>query len=634
VPALTSTIATSAVWPAVSWTDQTALAVDSLSVRVFPGISQAVVSQWYGFLYTASGAAVGAAVAPVDMNGKFCRVTVSDGTGTVTWYGYCPAGTDTVHKTTVNPVTGLGTVPAGHMSWTVFGFEYFLSSMPYDRCVTTSGTLLRVLSFNRKGGRGGEIVGNRAADHVTGNDGLYTFDATNNDTWTALQCVRHILEVFRVQSGLALTLGGQTTALDLVNGAWDMGQSESYSDALRQIVDPRFGWALIVNGANIAVVSISEVAIGDLPANANLVTLDLETSEAMDRPRVITMNQPHYSYITVRGEPLRVMFTLNVPDGYLEADWVPADKTAYLAETTDEGRRKDKYRAVWCRFRVPLAWNGLVPDGVGGTRAAFPTIDASTGYVNAATGQKLWLPELIFDRCTPPLAAGDQQPGEPLVYVKDGSEYIRIDTPPNDRPAAGVSCCDDRPGVQIRPPYQHLLGLGDIVGGAYLHPPLYDYQTVHATVSAYTFDRVRVMVTDVSPEIGGVTREKIIDIPDCHLWLILKGTITDLTTAEPNDRYLRDDVPILVRAAALAKAWYGRPRSSISVTYSDPLVLDRLGHIIVDVRSAGAIQQAGTMITDITYTLDGKQSTAFATELFELDFSRPRRDGRHIRDAR
>jgi hypothetical protein len=634
VPLLTGTIATSAEWPAVSWTDQPALAVDSLSMRVFPGVSQAVVSQWYGWTYTASGVAVGAAVAPVTLSGLFCRVTVTDATATVTWYGYCPAAVDTVHKTTPDPNTGLGAVPAGQMQWTIFGFEYFLGSMTYDRCETTTGTLLHVLSFNRRFGRGDEAVGNRAHANVAGKAGLYTFDAGHDNLWTALQAVRHILEVFHVASGIEITLSGQTAGLDLVNGAWDMGQADSFSDALRQIVDPRFGWAMLVNGASITVVSISDVAIGDLPANLNVVTLDLETSESMDRPRVTHLAQAHYSYITVRGERLRTMFTVNVVDGDLEADWPAALKAAYLAETTDEGRRKETYRPLWARFRIPAGWSGLVGNGTGGTRPAFPTIDASTGYVNIATGQELWLPELILDRCTPSLVAGDPQPGEPMVWVKDGAEYIRLDNPPNDRPAASIGVCDDRPGILVRPPFQHLLGLTDIVGGAFMHPPAYDADTLHATVSAYGFERVRVTVIAQVPEAGGVLRTKIIDIPDCHLWMILQGTITDLTTTEAADRYLRDDVPILVRAAALAKAWYGRPRASIAVNYSNPGVVDRLGQVISDVRSAGAIQQAGTMITEITYTLVGKQTTTLATELFELDFRRPARFERNIRLVR
>ena len=37
---------------------------------------------------------------------------------------------------------------------------------------------------------------------------------------------------------------------------------------------------------------------------------------------------------------------------------------------------------------------------------------------------------------------------------------------------------------------------------------------------------------------------------------------------------------------------------------------------------AGAISPAGTMITSITYSLGARQSVAFATELFDLDFAR------------
>lgn len=618
---LSATIATSAAWPAVSWTAQSSLRLETLTQRVFPGVSQAVVSQHYG--YIAETGETPAAVAPVDLAGSFVRVVVSDGTNSVTWYGYCPGGTDTVNKTHADPVTGSGSIPSGLMQWTVFGFEYFLRSMTYDRCVTADGTLLRVLPFNFRRTRGGALLGNRAASPVSG--ALYKFDAANDDLWTARQAAEHILGVFATQSGISLTLGGQTTALDLVNGAWDMAEGLSYADALRRVINPELGWALMVNGATLTVESISDVAIGDLPANDNVVSLTLESSGAMDRPRVTLLDQAHYDTITVRGEPLRVMMTLSVAGGDLEADWDAALATAYAAETTDAGRRMDKYRTLWARFRIPAAWDGLVSDGGGGagTRIAIPAIDTSTGKANTAAAQVVWWPEMVLDRTLPYIATTDTQPGEPLVTVTDAitSATVRLDDPPDDRPGATIAVCDDRPGILLRPAFRHLLAYGYFSGSGGKHGPRYDYATLAATVSLYTCDRTRVTVSAVEAEPGQVNREKVIDIPDAHLWLVLKGTATDIGTVEAADRYLRDDTAVLVRAAALAKAWYGRARASIACTYSDPMVLDRLGHVISEVRTSGAIQQAGTMITEITYSLGaGRHSTAFSTELFELRF--------------
>ena len=617
---LTSTIATSAAWPAGSWTEQPLLRVDSLLLKVFPAVAEATASQHYGYIATAG--AGGAAVAPVDLAGQFCRITVTDGSTTQTWYGYCPSGVDAVNKTHANPVTGLGSVPSGVMSWTIYGLEYFLRSMTYDRCTTTDGTIKTVLPFNWRKGRGGRLMGNRAAAPVSGS--LYTFDpSASASSWTARQAVEHILETFRTVSGITFTLAGQTTELDAVAGAWDMPDGQSYADAIRRVVQPELGWAIVGNGATLTVVSISDAAIGGLPANPNVVTLDLESSGAMTTPRVTVLDQAHYDTITVRGEPLRVCLTLSLADSSLEADWDTALATDYAAETTDEGRRKDKYRTLWARFSIPDAWANTV--GIGGAaRVAFPAIDPTTGLVSGLVPQVLWLPGLALDRTLPWLDTADTQPGEPLVTVTHPTtgSTLRLDDLPADAPGATVAVSDDRPGILLRPSYRHLLARGIYSGSGVdaKHPAAYAYSTLKATVSAYTFDRTRVTVSAVTAEPGQISREKIIDIPDCHLWIILAGTQTDIGVTEAADRYLRNDTAVLVQAAALARAWYGRPRASISCTYATPLILDRLGHVVSDVRSAGAIQQAGTMLTEISYSLSGQQSVSFRTELFDLRF--------------
>lgn len=626
MPTLTATIAT-ATTPdtAGPWTDRPTLRLDSLSLRVFPAVSQAVVSQEYGWITEDN---VSAQVLPLDLRGLFVRVLITDGTSTHTWYGFCPGGSDAVRKTHPSPVTGAGAMPSGTLTWTIAGWEHFLTSQTLQGCYVPTGFLGRVLPFNVRRGRGDQIQGNRAASADSGAvvpqlAGVYRFDPVGTSLWTAQQALAHVLACAAVDTGIAWTLAGQTAELAAVPGVWDIDDGRSYADAIRAIANPELGWAIVVNGPTITVLSISETAIGDLPANPNVVSLDIENTASFGQARIAYLDQPHYSTITVRGEPLRVMFTLSVAGGTLEADWDSALASAYASEPDDAGRRQDKYRHLWSRFSIPSSWDGTLPDGLGGSVVAFPAIVPATGAHDPATSQAVWARDIVLDRTLPPLAAGDDsQPGEPLVFVYDDEGTpVRLDEPPDD--AAGaltISVCDDRPGILCRTPYRHLLAAGIYSGAG--REALYDYTSLQATVSAYSNDRVRITVDAITPEPGTMAREKVIDIPGMHLWLVLAGTMTDVDTYEASDRYLRDDRATLASVAALARAWYGRSRASISASYADPLILDRLGQVISEVRTAGAISPAGTMITSITYTMGARQSVAFATEHFDLDFAR------------
>lgn len=629
MPTLSAAIATSTIAATAGpWTLRSTLRLDSLALRVFPQVSEAVVSQQYGWIVEDNAAGQ---VLPIDLRGLFVRVQVMDGTSTHTWYGFCPGGSDAVRMTHPSPATGLGAVPSGTLTWTVVGWEHFLRSQTLQGCYVTTGRLRRVLPFNVRRGRGEAVRGNRAATADDGAvvptmAGVYRFDPSGSSLWTACQAIRHILAVAAVDTGVAWTITGQTTALDAVPGVWDVGEGPSYAEALRAVASPELGWAMVINGPSITVLSISDIAVGTLPANPTVVSLDLENTASLAVPRLSYLDQPHYSTITVRGEPLRVMFTLSVAGGTLAADWDTALVAEYVAEADDAGRRQDKYRTLWSRFRIPDAWDGTIPDGLTSTRPAFPAITPATGAHDPAVSQAVWPRDIILDRTLPPLVATtDDQPGEPMVFVNDADgDPVRLDEPPDDAVGArAISVCDDRPGILVQSPYRHMLAAGltpAYSGGG--DAPLYEYLSLQATVSAYTNDRVRVTVDAIATEPGSVKREKLIDIPGLHLWLILEGTMTDVDTYEAADRYLRDDRSTLAAVAALARVWYGRSRASISASYSDPFVLDRLGQVISEVRSTGCISPAGTMITSVVYSLGDKQSVSFATELFDLDFAR------------
>lgn len=150
-----------------------------------------------------------------------------------------------------------------------------------------------------------------------------------------------------------------------------------------------------------------------------------------------------------------------------------------------------------------------------------------------------------------------------------------------------------------------------------------DYREIVATVSMYTDERVRVEVDAQETEPGEVEKVKRIAIPGAHCWVLAPGTCLSWKggaweTVVLGGLTIRDDVPILQNVAKMARAWYGRRRATVSCTYKEMALLDRLGHVIQEVTAAGTTVPAGTVITRIDYDFD-ELTTTFASEWKDID---------------
>lgn len=599
------------------WTEQTDLDVLRVEFAVAPTIPTASIQRHYGPKIESG---VYSSVAALDLRGKLIRIDLADDTTTRIWYGYCPRPSDKVSGTHDDPIVPGTDRPTGTTQYQCYGNEYFLRQHLYDRCIATTGILRTAQPFNRRNhARGSQTVGYRAAattaSAVPGMDPFYAFDASSTTEWTALDAAEHLLEVFARVYGIAITLNGQHAALANVKGAWHL-DSQNFHAALNALINPRVGLAWYLIDRSITVVSTSEtdLAGGLIPANTNLVTLTVDQSSLLDAPVIQHVESAHYDEIEVQGSPLRVCYTMSYQYGSADKGWTSAEESTYDA-LTGEACDQDAQAKIYSRLVLPDAWN---QESNG--QNCMPVIDESDGSVDASTKQPLFTPALALDRNLP-LPDAEGNPRRPLVLVKDGSTYRRVDKPGQGKERAGVRVIDDAVGIQLDAKYPHVFGLNHHSNANEKRPPIYDYQQIYATVGMPTPERVRIVVTPSSGEPGPVTKRKIIRVDDAHLWYVVPGTITDASGTGVTTHaggYARDDRAMLQRIADLAAAWYGRLRAVVTIPYNLDALVPRLGQLITETYSGGSTTPTGTLITSEVYDVANRR-TRLATEFFDLD---------------
>jgi hypothetical protein len=624
--AITATVFYKTAW-AGPWTAADAdLVCDGLRFATAPGFGTARLSRDYG-LITRPGSPA-AVVTALDLRGKYLKVEITDTLGTTpaTWYGYIVAQDDQIDGSFTSPIDGTTTVHSGRSTYIAHTLDYILRQTAYSRCYildaptrTTVQQLARPLAFNATTRRRNhQLTGRRSATKPAGYS-CYVHDPISTTPWTALDALEHLLYALGQQTGFGFTLatsGSQHAYLANITEPWPDGDGRSYFDMLNTLIDPARGFTWYLDGGTLYVVSISDVAIGSyIPANPNVTALNLNTATGL-QGSITHLEQVHYDKILVQGEPLRVCFTMNTVWGSLEPAWDATAESAYAA-ATDPERQKELHAPVYCRFRLPNTWNGKV-----NTKEVLPAINTATGAVDWTTQQKYFLPDLLLDRSLPITETGGKEPRPPLILCAQDGEYFRVNAPKlSGLTGTAVRMLDDAPGFQLDPRYPHYYGLGRFTAASDDACEL-DYGYLCATVSLYTHERVRILVNALEAEPGELERIKTIDIPNCHLWVVAEGTVTDFTTAgviqEPANRILRDDTAILTRVADLARVWYGRRRSAVTVRWQVPYVLNRLGHIITETYTGGSAVPTGTVITAIEYDFRSLTAT-LSTEWYDID---------------
>ena len=247
----------------------------------------------------------------------------------------------------------------------------------------------------------------------------------------------------------------------------------------------------------------------------------------------------------------------------------------------------DRLRYVYTTFRIPAKWNWKAGNGENGTRHnANPLIDSDARIQASAEAAPIRSWGHRIARHVPLLdeqqaKAGSEEQPEPeyrqaYVLIKnDKDEWVPVDRSEDADGVAGhVVPLDKSFGFRVEMHPAHLLAKNHFAGaaaGKTNQQPKYDYRTIIATVAARLDQRIAVTV-DVPLVTTGRTR--YIDVPDAETWWVVEGTVLEVGKGgklhrQPKGGTVRDDADRLAEVATLAKAWYSRPRSTVSFTVND-----------------------------------------------------------------
>ena len=209
------------------------------------------------------------------------------------------------------------------------------------------------------------------------------------------------------------------------------------------------------------------------------------------------------------------------------------------------------------------------------------------------------------------------------MWVQDSTDnkYHLVDNLPQiKKPGAHVRMLDTDRGFALKGKYNHLFGLGHFTATTSEDTPVYDYESLVATVAIDTDLRLEQEVS-FTPE-GEVERVMVIECHDAEYWYIVPGTIvrgedgefTRTTSLE----IVRDDSAKVKALASLAAAWYGVYRAAVRLDLQRIGFFAPIGGIVEEITSAWHKEPVNTVLTSRTWDFQ-RQSTTIETGYADLD---------------
>jgi len=501
--------------------------------------------------------------------------------------------------------------------------------------------------FNMRYRRGGYVLGNRSSDKMSG--GYYAFG--EKEKWTSHNIAEALLKWFGpdLGDGTNWSLAGQTGILEHAVEQWRF-EGQTLRGALNMLIDRRRGqgWTVRVDGDAVCIwvfthfdtpISVCGVT---LPANTEqaALVLDDETGEIGEAVVVRELSQRVHK-IEVLGERIVSGFTVSYGSSTLEAGWSAAEEAAWKASAGDiEGNDRFgarlRFARVGCYHRVPNAWDWY---GLGGGNAAPKAKD--DGTVDGSEQAAYWRWAKHFEPLVPIVDAGggvaEPRYRRPLVWVshpqQDG-KYIRIDHPPADPealegyPAVAVKLVEHELAFYLRAnPMVMMAGAAGLP--VMMEPPTYEYDSIVATMAVRLDERIRVVVEVAPDDDDGPERVVTIYARGAEYWWVTPGTIDEINADGTLHVYdganpVRDDTWTMLIVAAMAKAWYGRERRAVTVTWNYPTPGVRVGTMLEAVWNQQVMSPGmsmGTVVSEQVWNFGKRMRTRAKTAFAELDWS-------------
>lgn len=523
-----------------------------------------------------------------------------------------------------------GGEPAGNQRLTAYGMEHLLDRRSIFGGEWDTGVVADTLpKFNKRGGYGLRVLGNRSAG--TGAGGYHVF-SRDGYLWSAADILNYLLSR-HAPEGVTYYVNDATGVLSNLYGVYSF-EGLTLKQAVDKLVDRRrgLGWCIRLWGDAPVIHIFStldvDIACGDwvFPANGEQLSVAWDTNILVDNAGIDISQAPVYDAVVVQGRPLKAAFTASFGSG-IEAGWTVGEETAYknIGAGLSSGVEADKLRSSTA---IEHVYQRFVISDDFGIAASFDDNGNFSAQFVANQGP-ITAPLL---RSLPILAPGSTADwpefADPAVYVshpKDGRYYEVHNLGGADSPNASYRMLDHRPGFQLRAKLPHVFGNGSFnpdTDGVTGTPPAYDYATLVATLGIETDIRPRVVV-DLGRQME-TARTLVIEVYDAEFWWIAPGTVTGLSEAgelvQSLGEVARDDTGKLRAIAAMARAWYSGQRSVIRWTEHQLLSGFPLGAMIRSASSSWHMEPVNTVVTSVVYDCQAT-STTIQTGWGELDFA-------------
>lgn len=525
---------------------------------------------------------------------------------------------------------------SGDQVISAWGLEYLFDRRPIEGAVIEGGTTTidRSPTFNKRYDRGLSDQGNRSTS--VGAGGVYTF-SVDGEEWTHLDIVEYVLANYAWES-IPLYLAGQWEVLDDIVTTIRIEGLTAF-EALNQLINRKrgLGWRILtdgINGIGVYVYSIlsEPLVLGEtsLPENWYQTSVSMDDDPRIN-PRINIVNVNQYDTIKVMGEPIKTVFSAGVgaaktttAPSTLLPGWDSGEETTYESAADDE-RNTDKHDRVFQFFKMDSTWDWAT---------CIPLLDWDARWDGVSYSTTYWNQGHKFERHLPfevPTTQADAEPEyqKPFALIKnpDENKYYYVDRlsakEDEDWKNLSVRMTDREMGITVEGEYNHYIGDNHFSGDTE-EDPVFDYDFLLATMFIETDTRLQV-IAPVWAGLGSETSKTLqINVPDAEYWFAAPNTIEGLLLTAPvyNNsgaaEVLRDDSATLRGIAAMAQAWYGRPRATLEMRLSGITLDYQTSIMIASISSAWHLEPVQTVVTERTWDFEG-DTTLVRTGYAELD---------------
>lgn len=494
----------------------------------------------------------------------------------------------------------------------------------------------KTLTFNSKNNKGFTLSGNRSATWTEEDGYLFSGDGQQ---WTNLQILDYVLRR-NLFTPFTVVLDGQYSILDNIVDEHDL-EGMSPMDCIGILAPRRRGIGVALECGGIGQTAylrffslFAEPVDGgefSIPANDRQVPVYCNMNRWANTAISKTTSNM-YSDIVVIGEPIKCVFTTSfaeTAEAKLVKDWDEALETEYKA-ADDDTRTSDKYDTVYSQYRIDpdWDWNGVSPLV---TNDGHVVLNSDTGgYWNRDHHLLRTLPlEEInpLDSTQPEYRAPFgivEIPGSGNSWMLHKLQEISPDDIESVPSNITMSMGDSGLVIKLHPSPNHVLALNHFDGAEdSAKDPIFDYETLAFTVGVETDESLRCWVS--MPATGDVRSALYLRVRNAEYWYVSQNnTVYDVEAgtpviyADPLPQVLRDDSGRVRAIAALAAAWYSKPRTTIQCNFQKLVQGYWPGTMVVSVGSIFSTTPVGTPVTELSWNFE-RAETTFVTGYLELD---------------